>query len=384
MKSTKKVFLLLLTGALALVMLAACTGGSAPVAPAPKNAPKEQTGSAETAPESDIEIYNAWSRPTPDMVTTGIVYMTIKNNSSQADKLIAAKTSASKVVELHDTDIDDNGVMRMRMVKGGYIEVLPGGQVSLEPAGMHVMLIDLTEPLQVDTTFPLTLKFEKAGELSIDVPVVMTPPEGMHEMATVVEDFEDTMYAMELSDADPIAAGASKQMSTEEKLAEAAATSAEQPTATPNPPAAEPTVTPAAMAKPANPGIQPTPRVAEDLQGGLFISLTTDNIDRAAMAIGFATKVMNNTGKPATIFFNVQGTRLVDTHIPQNTHKSGKTIHQMIQKFMDDGGVALVCPVCMKNVGGIAEEELLPGVIIGTPEYTWSAMFAQDVTVLSY
>ncbi len=146
------------------------------------------------------------------------------------------------------------------------------------------------------------------------------------------------------------------------------------------------TVSPAleAVAPAPAPAVQPTPRAAEDLKGGLFISMTTDDIDRAAMAVGFATKVMNNTGKPATIFFNVQGVRLVDTHIPQNTHKSGKTIQQMIQKFMDDGGVALVCPVCMKNVGGLSEDEILPGVIIGTPEYTWSALFAEDVTVLSY
>jgi predicted peroxiredoxin len=81
---------------------------------------------------------------------------------------------------------------------------------------------------------------------------------------------------------------------------------------------------------------------------------------------------------------NTHGVRLVDINIPQNTHKSGKTIHQMLQMFMDEGGVALVCPVCMKNVGGLSEDEILPGVIIGTPEYTFSAMLAEDVTVISY
>ncbi len=128
----------------------------------------------------------------------------------------------------------------------------------------------------------------------------------------------------------------------------------------------------------------PTPRAPEDLKGGLFVNLTTDDLDRAAMAIGFATKVRKNTGKPVTIFMNTQGVRLVDINIPQNVHKSGNTMHQMLQMFMDEGGVALVCPVCMKNVGGLSEGEILPDVIIGTPEYTWSAMFAEDVTVVSY
>jgi len=128
----------------------------------------------------------------------------------------------------------------------------------------------------------------------------------------------------------------------------------------------------------------PTPRAPEDLKNGFFVNLTTDDIDRAAMAVGLATKVRKNTGKPVTIFMNTQGVRLVDINIPQNVHKSGSTIHQMLQMFMDEGGVALVCPVCMKNVGGLSEDEILPGVIIGTPEYTWAAMFAEDATVISY
>lgn len=138
----------------------------------------------------------------------------------------------------------------------------------------------------------------------------------------------------------------------------------------------------AAMAQEAP--IVPTPRAGDDLANGLFVNLTTDDIDRAAMAIGFATKVLKQTDKPVTIFINTQGVRLVDKNIPQNIHKSGVTIHEMLETFMDEGGVALVCPVCMVNVGGLAEEEILDGVIIGTPEYTWSAMFAEDVTVLSY
>lgn len=139
-----------------------------------------------------------------------------------------------------------------------------------------------------------------------------------------------------------------------------------------------------ALAAPAMQDPVPTPRAAEDLAGGLFINLTTDDIDRAAMAVGFATKVLQGTDKPVTIFMNTQGVRWADVNIPQNVHKSGKTIPEMLQMFMDEGGVALLCPVCMVNVGGMITEDVLPGIIIGTPEYTWSAMFAENVTVLSY
>jgi predicted peroxiredoxin len=140
----------------------------------------------------------------------------------------------------------------------------------------------------------------------------------------------------------------------------------------------------APAAQEAAPAVVPTPRAAEDLANGFFVSLTTDNLDRAAMAVSLATKVLENTEKPVTIFLNVEGVRLVDKNIPQSTHKSGMTIAQMLDKFMTEGGVVLVCPMCMKNVGGLDKGEIMDGVIIGTPEYTWSAMFADNVTVLSY
>ncbi|MBL8096399.1 MAG: DsrE family protein [Anaerolineales bacterium] len=144
------------------------------------------------------------------------------------------------------------------------------------------------------------------------------------------------------------------------------------------------TATPTAAAAATKTPVPPTPRPAKDLANGLFVSLTTDDLNTAAMAIGFATKIVTGTDKPVTIFLNVDGVRLVDVNIPQNTHSSGKTMHQMLQMFMDEGGVVLVCPTCMVNVGGMVKTDVLPGVIIGTPEYTWTAMFAEGVTVLSY
>lgn len=129
---------------------------------------------------------------------------------------------------------------------------------------------------------------------------------------------------------------------------------------------------------------KPTPRKPEDLKDGLFINLTTDDLDRAAMAIMFGTKIRETTGKPVTIFINTQGVRLVDVNIAPNTHKSGSTVPQMLQMFMSKGGVALLCPNCMKNVGGMSEKDILPGMIIASPEYTNAALFADNVRVMSW
>ncbi len=349
---------LLITSFLLVIGLSACQ----------TNEPAEETAVSPTDTETtddgpQITIEGGWSRSTPEMMDgSGIVYMVIHNNGSTADKLVAAKSDVSEVAELHTHTMDDNGVMRMRPVPEGYIEIPANGSVELKSGGLHVMLINLNEALKVGETFPLTLKFEEFGEVVIDVPVKDVEPE--------------TAEAMPMEMAEP-----EEEAAAEEAAAEEPETVVEEPTVEAEAPEEETAVTEEPAAEP---GVAPTPRAPEDLAGGLFVSLTTDEIDRAAMAIGFASKVLNNTDKPVTIFMNVEGVRLVDTNIPQNVHKSGKTIGEMLQKFMDDGGVALVCPVCMVNVGGMVEDDIMDGVIIGSPEYTWSALFAENVTVLSY
>jgi copper(I)-binding protein len=141
----------------------------------PVSLPSEE--SAETG--SPIQISDVWSRSTPNLMGgSGIVYMVLSNSSNQPDRLVASKSPVAKFSELHETSIEEDGVMRMRGVKGGFIEIPAGGSVALEPAGLHVMLIELEQPLQAGDVFPLTLKFERAGELTIDVPVLDTPPEG--------------------------------------------------------------------------------------------------------------------------------------------------------------------------------------------------------------
>lgn len=144
----------LLFSMLALVGLAACGG----------------------AKGAQIEIEGAWSRPSPKMAGAGAAYMTLKNSGSEADKLLSAESPAAEFVELHESFMDENQVMRMRPVEGGYIEVPAGGEAELKAGGLHIMLINLVEPLEDGATIQLTLNFEKAGEIEIEVPVGDGPP----------------------------------------------------------------------------------------------------------------------------------------------------------------------------------------------------------------
>ena len=116
----------------------------------------------------------------------------------------------------------------------------------------------------------------------------------------------------------------------------------------------------------------------------LFVNITSDDINKAAMAIGFSTKVRMEKKIPVTIFLNVEGVRIADKNIPEHKHSTGKSLKEMLAGFMQAGGKVIVCPMCMKNVGGLTKDDLIEGVVVGGSDVTWPALFAEGTTVLSY
>jgi copper(I)-binding protein len=119
----------------------------------------------------EISIENAWGRPSPKVATAGVFYMVIKNNGGEADKLIAGKSPACGVVELHESYMTEEGAMGMRPVEGGYIEIPAKGEAELKTGGLHIMCLDKLEDFDVGAVLPLTLTFEKSGDINLDVEI---------------------------------------------------------------------------------------------------------------------------------------------------------------------------------------------------------------------
>ncbi len=117
---------------------------------------------------ADIAIEGAFARAsaTP-MAKSGVAYFTIVNNSDAADRLIAIETDAGMAM-LHDNVVTD-GVASMVHLEA--LDVPPHGEVQLAPSGKHVMLMDLKAPLKKGEQLRLTLTFDKAGKISLDVPI---------------------------------------------------------------------------------------------------------------------------------------------------------------------------------------------------------------------
>ncbi|MCR9088444.1 MAG: copper chaperone PCu(A)C [Rhodobacteraceae bacterium] len=120
-----------------------------------------------------IKVTDPYARASSPMAKSGAVFMIILNQSQADDRLIAASAPVAERVELHTHIEDSNGVMRMIEVEDGF-SVPSGGEHALKRGGDHVMLMGLTESLDDGESFPLTLVFEQAGEIVIDVPVDLT------------------------------------------------------------------------------------------------------------------------------------------------------------------------------------------------------------------
>lgn len=117
----------------------------------------------------DLELIAPFSRATPPRAPTGGAYLSIVNNGTEDDRLLSGTTTVSEAVQLHEMSME-NDIMRMREMKDG-IPIPAGETLTLEPSGTHIMLVRLLAPLVEGETVPLTLTFEKAGTIELEVPI---------------------------------------------------------------------------------------------------------------------------------------------------------------------------------------------------------------------
>jgi copper(I)-binding protein len=123
------------------------------------------------AADGAVKVEQAWARPTVAGQSSGGGYVTL--TSREGDRLLGGSTSAAERVELHMMKMEGD-VMRMRQVES--IELPPGQTVKLEPGGLHLMFVGLKAPLKAGVTMPLVLRFAKAGEVKVEVPISTTAP----------------------------------------------------------------------------------------------------------------------------------------------------------------------------------------------------------------
>ena len=117
---------------------------------------------------SPIVVHDPNARPTLAGAPNGIVFMVIENLGPVPDALVGASTPVARKAQVHEMTMTGN-VMRMR--PAGRVVIPAGGKVTLDPDGLHLMLMGMKRPLKPGDRFPLTLTFEKAGAIDLDVEV---------------------------------------------------------------------------------------------------------------------------------------------------------------------------------------------------------------------
>jgi copper(I)-binding protein len=123
---------------------------------------------AHNVEKGDIQIRHPWSRATPPGAKVGVGYMEIRNRGAQPERLLGASSPLAQRVEMHVTR-SEGDVMRMRQVQS--FEIPAGERVEPGPGGGHLMLVDLARPLKKGERVPLTLRFERAGEIAVEMEV---------------------------------------------------------------------------------------------------------------------------------------------------------------------------------------------------------------------
>ncbi|MFZ6028359.1 MAG: copper chaperone PCu(A)C [Chloroflexota bacterium] len=114
-----------------------------------------------------LTVSDAWARP-GNAGGNSAVYFTV-TPGSEADTLLSAGSGAAMMVELHKSQMGADGTMMMAPQEN--VPIPAGEKVAFEPGGLHVMLMGLKNDLNVGETFQVTLKFAKAGDVTVEAAV---------------------------------------------------------------------------------------------------------------------------------------------------------------------------------------------------------------------
>lgn len=167
MKKTAKAFMVTALSIVSVSGLAACGSDTESV---------DTTVAAQSSMPATpkITVTGQWARQSPMATDMGAAYLTI--NTDIDDELVGAMvdTSIAMMTQVHETVMGEGDSMKMQEVEK--IDVVAGTPTELKPGGYHVMLMQLVKPLELGTEISVTLKFAKAGDVVVTVPVLEEAP----------------------------------------------------------------------------------------------------------------------------------------------------------------------------------------------------------------
>lgn len=126
--------------------------------------------------QGDLHIAHPWSLQLPPNAPNVAAYFTVHNSGSSDDRLLSVDSPISDDAQLHEHAMNAAGLMKMQQVDG--VTIPAGKDLLFAPSAYHVMLMQPKDRslLTDGKRFPLTLHFEKAGDITVQVAVQKQPP----------------------------------------------------------------------------------------------------------------------------------------------------------------------------------------------------------------
>jgi copper(I)-binding protein len=111
----------------------------------------------------------AWARASLSGVRNGIVYGSIVNDGPDSVRLVGGSTPVAARVEFHIHAMNGD-IMTMKQLDS--VDLKPGETAILKPGGLHIMLIDLKQPLKAGESFPMTLISASGASIAVQVEIL--------------------------------------------------------------------------------------------------------------------------------------------------------------------------------------------------------------------
>jgi hypothetical protein len=119
-----------------------------------------------------VEVRDVWMRPA-QQGGNGAIYFVIQNHSSQTQEMTGVAADVAEAVEMHESQMSGD-VMQMRQLET--VSLGPDTEVTFEPGGLHIMLVDLKHDLKAGDEIEVTLHFKNYQDIPLHVPVQDAPP----------------------------------------------------------------------------------------------------------------------------------------------------------------------------------------------------------------
>jgi len=118
--------------------------------------------------DASLSVADAWSRPATG--PNGAIYLTLEGGDADTALTgVSVSQEVAAMAQIHQTVMRDDGSMAMTMVPE--VEVPAGTSVMLVPGGVHVMLMELAEPLELGMTLEVVLTFDNGTEITTSAEV---------------------------------------------------------------------------------------------------------------------------------------------------------------------------------------------------------------------